>query len=142
MSLITITHVDGLSVQAEIGHHRLVVDVSAAEGGADTGPSPVELFTAALGSCMAMHVAKYCQAARLPYQGFTLDLDFQLARDPLRVGALTVDLNLPAGFPESRKGAARRAALQCTVRNTLKEDTMVDLEVQASATQAEGGNQS
>ena len=130
MSLVTITHEKGLRVIASVRNHKLVLDTPLDEGGTDTGPSPVELLTAALGACMAMHVAKYCQVARLPHEGFSIDLDFQLAKDPLRVGAVTVDVNLPPGIPENRLEAIKRAVLQCTVRNTLKESTAVDMEIQ------------
>lgn len=130
MSLITITHQKGLSVEASVRDHKLQVDMPADEGGTDSGPTPIELLTVALGSCMAMHLAKYCQGARLPHERFTIDLDFQLATDPKRIGGLTVDITLPQGFPEDRKAAACRAALQCTVRNTLKESTALDVEIQ------------
>jgi len=105
------------------------LDVPPEEGGTDAGLSPVELLAAALGSCMTMHVAKYCQTAKLPHEGFTLDLDFQMVKDPLRIGAFTVDISLPPGFPADRQEAVKRAALQCTVRNTLKDSTVVDVEV-------------
>ena len=129
MSLITIQHENNLRVTARVRNHKLTLDVPPDEGGADAGPAPAELLTAALGACMAMHIAKYCQTAKLPHEGFTMDLDFQLAKDPLRVGSLTVDINLPPGIPAPRKEAVKRAALQCTVRNTLKETTSVDVEI-------------
>ena len=129
MSLITIKQEKGLSVSATVRTHKLLLDAPSGEGGSDSGPAPVELLTAALGSCMAMHIAKYCQAAKLPHEGFTIDLDAQLAQNPLRVGSLTVDINLPSAFPENRKEAVKRAALQCTVKNSLRPDTTVDIEV-------------
>jgi putative redox protein len=133
MSLITIQHEKGFRVKASVRRHELVLDLPLDEGGTDNGPAPVELLTAALGSCMAMHIAKYCQAANLPHEGFTIDLDFQLAKDPLRVAALTVDVNLPPEIPDNRIEAIKRAALQCTVKGTLKESTVVDIEVQKRA---------
>jgi putative redox protein len=129
MSLITIKHESGLHVTAAVRNHKLMLDVPADEGGTDRGPAPIEVLTAALGACMAMHVTKYCQSAKLPHEGFTIDLDFQLAPDPLRVAALTVDINLPSGFPENRKDAIKRVAQQCTVKNTLKESTAIDVEI-------------
>lgn len=135
MSLVTIKHEKGFQVSAAVRNHRLTLDTPADEGGTDCGPAPVELLTAALGSCMAMHIAKYCETAKLPHEGFTIDLDFQLASDPLRVGALTVDITLPPGIPDNRREAIKRAALQCTVKNSLKESTSIDVEVWPSKTQ-------
>ena len=101
MSLVSIKHENGLRVSVGIRQHKLILDVPADQGGTDTGPTPVELLASALGACMAMHIAKYCKAARLPHEGFGIDLDFQLAKDPLRIGSLTVDIALPPGFPRS-----------------------------------------
>ncbi len=119
----------GLRVSVGIRQHKLTLDVPPDQGGTDTGPTPVELLAAALGACMAMHIAKYCQAARLPHEGFGIDLDFQLVKDPLRIGSLTVDIALPPGFPKERIEAVKRAAQQCTVKNTLKDSTTVDVEI-------------
>ena len=129
MSLITIKHEKGLRLTATVRNYRFTIDLPSDEGGTDGGPGPVELLTAALGGCMAMHVAKYCQTAKLPHEGFTIDLDFHLAQDPLRVGALTVDITMPPGIPDKRKEAVKRAALHCTVKNTLRESTAVDVEI-------------
>ena len=129
MSLVTIKHESGLRVSATVRGHKFTLDVPPDEGGTDAGPAPVELLTAALGACMAMHIAKYCQTAKLPHEGFTIDLDSQLAQDPLRVGSVTIDITMPPGIPDKRKDAVKRAALHCTVRNTLKESTTVDVEI-------------
>jgi len=129
MSLITIKHESALRMTASVRNHTWIIDTLPDEGGSDAGPAPVELMTTALGACMAMHVAKYCQTAKLPHAGFSIDLAFQLAKDPLRIGAVTVDINLPSGIPDGRKEAIKRATLNCVVRNTLKESTTVDVEV-------------
>jgi len=133
MSLITIKHEKDYRMTANVRNHKLTLDLPPDQGGTDTGPTPVELLAAALGSCMTMHVAMYCQAAKLPHEGLSVDLDFQLAKDPLRIGSVTVDITLPPGFPKERIEAAKRAAQQCIVKNTLKESTAVDVEVWISA---------
>ena len=129
MSLITIKHESALRMTASVRNHTWTIDALPNEGGSDAGPTPVELMTTALGACMAMHVAKYCQTAKLPHEAFSIDLAFELAKDPLRIGAVTADINLPSSIPEGRKEAIKRAALGCIIRNTLKESTAVDVEV-------------
>ncbi len=129
MSLISIKHEKDFRVTAAMRGHRLTLDAPAEQGGMDAGPTPVELLAAAVGSCMAMHIAKYCKAAKLPHEGFGIDLDFQLAKDPLRIGSITADITLPHSFPKDRIDAVKRAAEQCTVKNTLKESTMLDVDI-------------
>ena len=133
MTLISIRHEKAYRVSATIGSHQLLCDVSVGEGGTDTGPSPVALLVASLGACMAMHVAKYCRTAKLPHEGLQIDLDYQLVKNPLRVGSVAVDISLPAGFPADRVEAVKRAAQECTVKNTFKDSTTVEVEVYFSS---------
>ncbi|MGH7991629.1 MAG: OsmC family protein [Limisphaerales bacterium] len=51
----------------------------------------------------------------------------------LRIGSLNVDMIMPSGFSEARMEAVHRAALLCPVKNTLKESTVIDVRLQASA---------
>lgn len=129
MSLVSLKLEAGLRLSAAVRQHALAVDLPPDEGGGDAGPTPVELLTAALGACMAMHVIKYCRAAHLPHEGLGIDLDFQLVQNPARIGSITADLTLPAGFPGTRVEAVKRVLQQCTVRQSLNEGTAVDVEV-------------
>lgn len=48
------TNVDGVACHAQIREHSLAIDEPMALGGTDTGPNPVELVLAALGTCQAI----------------------------------------------------------------------------------------
>ena len=129
MSLITINHEKDYRLTASVRNHKVTVDLPPDQGGTDAGLASVESLVAALGSCMTMHIAMYCRAAKLPLAGRSADLDFQLAKDPLRTGSVTVDITLPPDFPPARVAAVKRVAQHCIVRNTLKENTVIDLEI-------------
>ncbi|MCB1954883.1 MAG: OsmC family protein [Rhodocyclaceae bacterium] len=45
--------------RARIGRHTLIVDEPEAAGGEDAGPSPHDLYDAALGACMALTLVWY-----------------------------------------------------------------------------------
>ncbi len=51
-----------------IGPHRLLADEPTSVGGDDTGPSPYDLLTAALGACTAMTVRFYASQQKLPLE--------------------------------------------------------------------------
>ncbi len=48
------TNIDGVACHVNIRQHELAIDEPAALGGTDTGPNPVELVLAALGTCQAI----------------------------------------------------------------------------------------
>jgi len=132
MSLITIKHQKDFCVTATVRNHTLILDAPPELGGMDVGPTPVELLAMAVGTCMAMHIVKFCKASRLPHEGLALSVDFQLAKNPPRVASMTVGIESPPGFPEDHIPALKRAAEQCVVKNTLSQDTSVDVEVLAA----------
>ena len=45
---------DGVACRAEVRQHEFAIDEPAALGGTDTGPNPVEMVLAALGTCQAI----------------------------------------------------------------------------------------
>ena len=49
-----------------IRDHELLADGSAAEGGTDAGPSPHDLYDAALGACKALTVLWYARKKGIP----------------------------------------------------------------------------
>lgn len=131
MGLVSVQQQKDFRVTAGVRNHKFTLDLPAEQGGMDAGPTPVELFVAALGTCMAMHIVKYCKGAKLPHEGLGIDLDFQIVKNPLRVGSIMADITLPPDFPADRIEAVKRAAQQCTVKNTLKESTALDVEAMA-----------
>jgi uncharacterized OsmC-like protein len=56
MPAITTTYQGDMAFETVLGRHRLLIDVPAAMGGQDRGPTPPELFVASLGSCVAAFV--------------------------------------------------------------------------------------
>ncbi|RDS78004.1 bifunctional alpha/beta hydrolase/OsmC family protein [Alteriqipengyuania lutimaris] len=49
--------------------HRFIVDEPTGYGGDDTGPTPYDLLTAALGTCTAMTMKMYADRKGLPFEG-------------------------------------------------------------------------
>ena len=57
-----------------IGPHRLLADEPTSVGGEDSGPTPYDLLTAALGACTAMTVRAYADQKKLPLERVRVNL--------------------------------------------------------------------
>jgi uncharacterized OsmC-like protein/pimeloyl-ACP methyl ester carboxylesterase len=60
------------TVQA--GIHRFFADEPVSVGGTDTGPSPYDLLSAALGACTSMTLRIYAEFKKLPLGAITVDV--------------------------------------------------------------------
>ncbi|MBC3872758.1 OsmC family protein [Undibacterium flavidum] len=66
-----------LAQTLEINTHQLSTDVSIAEGGEDVGPSPHDLYDAALASCKALTVMWFARKKNIP----VTHIDTRIERD-------------------------------------------------------------
>ena len=99
------------------------------DGGHDAGPSPVELFAASVGACMAMIVQRYCESHGFVDGEVSVSLTLELADDPKRIARIVADMELPRDVPADRVEAVRRLAQRCPVHATLHAPPEIDLEV-------------
>ena len=128
MDLMTIKHEKGLCFSIQVRGHRFLMDMPKDAKGEDQGPSPADYLTAALGGCMGMHMALYCQTAGLRTEGMEMNLVYNLVEEQgqRRIGTVTVDVHLPEN-PGPRGAAILRAAKNCIVRNTLEKAPEIDI---------------
>lgn len=80
--------------------------------------SALPMFHVSLGLCTYSVVAEYGRRFDAPAEGLEVQMEWEYAEDPYRVGRIDMDIRWP-GLPESRVQAVERAAAQCTIHNTL-----------------------
>src|SRR3989337_329133 len=85
---------DGFRSEVSIGQHGLVADEPPALGGADSGPNPVELILAALGSCQEITYRAYATAMGIPLDSVAVEL----AGDIDLRGFFAVDESVRSGY--------------------------------------------
>lgn len=99
-----------LAQTIHIRKHALVSDVSEAEGGEDAGPSPHDLYDAALGACKALTVMWYARKKGIPVD----DIQTRIVRDD----------------SDERKGVYRLSAA-LSVQGNLSDEQLLELQAVA-----------
>jgi uncharacterized OsmC-like protein len=129
MSLISITKKDGLKFALSVRDHEVDFDMSEEDGGRDQGPSPSEFLVGSLGACIAIMVQRYCDRHNYNDGEVSVSMTYELADDPRRVGAITVDLEIPHDVPEDKYPMVKRIAEACPIHGTLIKPPAIDLEI-------------
>jgi uncharacterized OsmC-like protein len=128
MDLITVTRQGNMEFSIHVGGRDVISDMSVEDGGRGAGFSPAELLAGSLGACIAMMVQGYCDRHGYTDGDIGVNLTFELADNPKRVGAIVVDVELPDGFPDDRRDAVRRIAERCSIHETLIHPPRMDVE--------------
>lgn len=115
-----ITFHGGKKVYAEYNGFTHKTDQPLAGGGENTAPSPFELFLASLGTCAGFYVLSFCQQRGIDTAD--IELGMGMDRDPQShmVSRVTIEIVLPASFPEKYRAAVVQAAQSCTVKKHLQ----------------------
>ena len=98
------------------GFHRIVTDQPVEAGGTDLGPSPHELFVAALAGCVSSTLAAYARTKGWDLGEIVADVEYERGTTPRRVRiAVRVDAELT---PELR-ARLEKVAAACPLRRSL-----------------------
>ena len=95
--MIKVSYTGGKEFAVKVRDHVLVCDQPPKSGGRDRGPDPAEFLAAALGSCVAYYVQSYLEARSLPTAGLDVQVTWEAAKDPKRIGKFQVGITLPDG---------------------------------------------
>lgn len=108
--------------------HRVISDQPVEKGGSDKGMTPPELFLGSLGACAAFYAAQYLNARSLPSEGLSVRVEANLAKQPSRLDAFRIEIDVPVLDERHREGVLR-AAKACLLHNTLAGVPPVAIEV-------------
>jgi putative redox protein len=116
---IVVTHDSGVRFAIRIRSHELIVDQTLAGGGADSGPTPIELLGASLGSCIAYYVHHFFHTRGLPADAIRVEVTQAGESNPNRVGSFRAKVFLPAEIPSRYLTLLKRVIDACPAHNTL-----------------------
>jgi uncharacterized OsmC-like protein len=127
MGTVLVRHLDGDRFAIGVRDHEVTVDQPVRDGGADTAPTPTELFVASLASCVAFYAKRYLDRHELPTEGLAVRAEFDMGAKPARVAGVRICLEVPDGVPAERRPGLLAVATHCTVHNTLEQPPAVEI---------------
>ena len=118
MDLI-ITFPGGRKVDAEYKGHTIHTDQPAHAGGDGSAPSPFDYFLASIGACSGIYVVDFCQNRGIPLDGVRIVQRMEHDPEKKMIGRITLDIEVPPGFPEKYKKSLIRVVDLCTVKKHM-----------------------
>lgn len=108
-----------------IGTTSFTTDVSVPEGGEGAGPSPHDLYDAALGACEALTVMWYATRKGIPVEDVAVSVDRDSSEEREGTYRLTARLKLKGAFTDAQLAELRAVAEKCPVRKLMTKVTTV-----------------
>jgi len=112
-----------------IRNHEFVADGSAEEGGADGGPSPHDLYDAALGACKALTVLWYARRKGLPVDDVKTVIERDASAERAGTYRLTARLQISGDLTDAQIAELETVAHKCPVHKLM---TTVTTEIHTS----------
>ena len=125
---IAVSFPGGAAVEASVKGHSVRTD-QAPPLGADSAPTPFDLFLASIATCMGFYAVHFCRERGIATEGLGLSLETVRDAEKKRLSSIDVALTLPAGFPEKYRAAIGRAVDQCAVKKHVLEPPAFTLTV-------------
>ena len=122
-----ITFSGGKKVNASFKGHIHKTDQPITAGGENLAPSPYELFLASFGTCAGIYVKSFCDQRNLPTEEIKLIQSLSINPETKLPSNITIEIQLPADFPEKYKEALVNVAELCAVKRTIANPPVFDI---------------
>lgn len=120
-----------------IGQHSFAVDEPPTNGGEDSGPTPHDLYDAALGSCKALTVVWYARRKAIPLEAVTVTVHRDASQEKTGTYRLRTVLDLGGPLDEAQREQLLAVARRCPLHKLMTEiKTEIETEL---APRGEGG---
>jgi putative redox protein len=106
-------------VYARYKGFEIRMDQPEKDGGDNSAPAPFDLFMTSIGACAAFYVLRFLQERGLSTEGAGLVMRHERDPESKLVAKVSMEIKLPADFPEKYRDAIVRAAETCSVRRFL-----------------------
>ncbi len=122
-----ITFDGGKVVTAHLNGHKIVTDQPLDNGGTNTAPAPYDLFLASIGTCAGIYVKSFCDQRGIPTDNMRIVQSIEFDHVKRLPGAIKLDIQVPADFPEKYKEAMINVASLCAVKKTINNPPQFEI---------------
>jgi len=112
--------------------HRVIIDQPIKDGGTNQGMDPVELFMSSLSGCVGFYAVNFMNRKKIAAVGFRVTADWEMAKNPYRIGKIRMTLRLPAGFPPEQHKPLLAVCRACTLHHTLEQGPVTEYDIAGS----------
>jgi ribosomal protein S12 methylthiotransferase accessory factor len=132
MPEIKVTFPGGLRVDAEYKGHVVKTDQPVKHGGDGTAPAPFDLFMISIATCAGFYVVAFCREREIPTEKAGVVMRMGKNLETKMIGKISIEIQLPAEFPERYKRAIIKAVDTCTVKAHLLRPPVIEIELKTS----------
>ena len=116
---IIVSFPGGMRVDAAYKGHVIRTDQPPDEGGQGSAPSPFDLFLGSIAACAGYYLLAFCKEREISMEGAGVVMAMERDTVNKLIGAITIELRLPPGFPEKYAAAVVKAVDTCTVKRHI-----------------------
>lgn len=122
---ITVTRDPSTPMQhrIRIRDHELVVDEAAANGGADTGPDPHDLYDSALGACKAMTMLWYARRKQIPLEDIEVSVERDASDERNGTYRLKTLVSVGGDLTDAQRNELLAVARKCPIHKLMAQVT-------------------
>lgn len=102
-----------------VRNHLISVDGSVEEGGDDAGPSPHDLYDAALGACKALTLVWYAKRKNIPVQDIQVAITRDNSEERQGTYRLAASISLSGDLTEAQRQELLAVAEKCPVQKLM-----------------------
>jgi putative redox protein len=110
----------GARVDAHFGGFTVQTDQPPFGGGEGSAPTPFALFLSSLATCAGIYVLNFCRQRGLPSEGISISQKAEKDPSTGMIGKISIDIQVPKGFPEKYIPSLVRSAELCAVKKHME----------------------
>lgn len=108
---------------------EIITDAPVDNQGQGRSFSPTDLAAASMATCMITILGIQAKSIPLDLTGLKVEIEKHMTKTPpRRIAQLDIKMMMPAGIPEELRPRLIRAAEACPVKQTFRDDTVINLE--------------